>query len=552
MNFKYSRLFFIIFLSLIFASVFASAKQKNKLNYYNLKKIAGSLTPEDSAKSISALAEEIDNILAKNKLQKSNFGISIYSIDRKKSVYTKNAEQPLTPASTTKLFTTYTALYLMGPNYPIKTQIFAKGKKAPGGIINGDLYIQGHGDALLTSSELDSLVSLLTKLGIKKINGNVYADASYFDNNTNRFHYSGDADEVQPVAPVTALSIDKNLVTVVVTGSAPGNPPTVRTIPNSEGFKIINSAKTSGAAQIKKKRSRSMIDDDSEFEYTKINDDEVDLQPDCYGGSLAARRSKSYRPSIKISSKQVGGFQNFYVTGSISSGASYSYSFNLQNPPLAAAGALKAKLIEYGIEVTGIVGENKLVIDKGTKLLAEFNRPLISLIFDINKNSDNYVAEHVFKIIGAYSGNHTDCAAEASKRISSLVGTYSLAAPQYKINDGSGLSRRNKATPACITNLLSSAYHMPWYEDFLSTLSIAGFDGTLRKRMTNSRAEQRLRGKTGTHSNVSALAGYAVTLDGENIAFAFMYNGSQVGLFKSIEDELGKIISRFFYYHEDF
>lgn len=503
----YTIIVILSLFTLCFVTSQALSQHRQKPGYYDIKSTLYALSPEDSSKSMVKLAGEIDALIAKSKIQSSQFSIAIYSLDRNRYIYSRNKDLALTPASTTKLFTSYTALYLMGPNYPVKTQIYANGSKTQDGVINGDLYIKGKGDGLFSSSELDSLVILLTQLDIRKINGRVIADGYFFDGNINRYNYSGDADEVQPVAPISALSIDRNKVTVFVTGSKSNQAPSIRTMPESEAFTLSNSAKT---AFSKKKR----------------------------------------RPSIKISTKTINGKQSFFISGTIAPGATYSYTFFTGNPPLAVAGALKAKLNRQGIEVTGDIAESKL--PPSSKLIAEFSRPLLSFLFDINKNSDNYVAECIYKLIGAHSGNNTNTAAEASRVISSITGQYSIVAPQYKINDGSGLSRRNKVTADCLINLLKSAYNMPWYEEYLSTFSIAGFDGTLRRRMLNTRAEQRLRGKTGTHRNVSALAGYAVTMDGENIAYAFIFNGNQVGSYKNMEDELCKTISRFFYYNEDF
>ena len=82
-------------------------------------------------------------------------------------------------------------------------------------------------------------------------------------------------------------------------------------------------------------------------------------------------------------------------------------------------------------------------------------------------------------------------------------------------------------------------------------LSIAGTDGTLRGRMTGTLAENNLHAKTGTHGNVSALAGVVKTLDGEPIAFSFIFNGSNVGVYKQIENQLGILISEFFYFNRE-
>jgi len=84
-----------------------------------------------------------------------------------------------------------------------------------------------------------------------------------------------------------------------------------------------------------------------------------------------------------------------------------------------------------------------------------------------------------------------------------------------------------------------------FFQSYLSTLSIAGVDGTLAKRMRGTAAANNLMAKTGTHRDVSSLAGYTNTLDGEIFLFAFVFNGSNVGIYKQLENDISSIISNY-------
>ncbi|MEY2720148.1 MAG: hypothetical protein RLZZ273_1514, partial [Bacteroidota bacterium] len=93
--------------------------------------------------------------------------------------------------------------------------------------------------------------------------------------------------------------------------------------------------------------------------------------------------------------------------------------------------------------------------------------------------------------------------------------------------------------------LLKSIAMQPWAQEFKSTLAIAGSDGTIRKRLTGTYAAHNVHAKTGTLRNVSALAGYVVTRDGEPLAFSFISNGNSVSSYKYTEDMAALILASF-------
>jgi D-alanyl-D-alanine carboxypeptidase/D-alanyl-D-alanine-endopeptidase (penicillin-binding protein 4) len=92
--------------------------------------------------------------------------------------------------------------------------------------------------------------------------------------------------------------------------------------------------------------------------------------------------------------------------------------------------------------------------------------------------------------------------------------------------DGSGLSQNNLVTPRAITDLLLYAFRQPWGTDFLSTLPIAGVDGTLENRMKGTAAAGRVWAKTGTLEHEHSIAGYATTPRGEHLVFAIFGNNN--------------------------
>lgn len=460
------------------------------------------LSTQDSTSNIRGLQLQIDALLADKSLQKSKFGVSIYSLDSRKNYYAKNAGALLIPASTTKLFSTFSAMYKLGGNANIATQIFSDAPSPQNGVLNGNIYLYGGGDPLFSIADIDALVNQLKKLGIKKINGSVYADASYFDQVMNRQQYSGDADEVEPLAPISALTLchsaGRNVVQVVVTCNSAGKI-SAQTIPASDAFVISNQA-------------------------------------------TVGSRKRGWKISISQSAG-TNGKQIFTVRGTLSPKKSATYGFNIQNPAFVCAGVLHKRLEAGGINVRGTSGNQ--FKPANAQLLTAVYRPLKDIITFINKNSDNFAAEHIFKCIGAFCGDHKTTAKTSVSAIKTTMDEKSIPCQNCSFNDGSGLSRRNVVSADAEARLLAEAAETQFAAEFKNSFPIAGKDGTLRKRMKKTPAEGNLCAKTGTHKNVSALAGYVTTHDGERLVFSFIFNGNAVHQYKQIENKIGELLAGF-------
>ena len=138
------------------------------LLFFNLFAIAQSGSESESDKQSYALHEksvvrlqtEIDKILASSGLRNTKYSVAVYSIDERKYYYQKNIDYLLTPASNTKLFTTFAALYTLGDDYLINTSVYTDAKSIES-VLRGNLYIFGRGDALLGVSDLEVLAHKL-------------------------------------------------------------------------------------------------------------------------------------------------------------------------------------------------------------------------------------------------------------------------------------------------------------------------------------------------------------------------------------------------------
>lgn len=501
---------FLFFSLIVFAQIYSSQQQIDFQK--NIK----------SDKEIN-IKQEIEKLISTGGLKDTKYGIAVYSIDKKEYYYQKNIDVLLTPASNTKLFTTFSALYSLGDEYDIITTIYTDAKIIEP-VLKGNLYIYGRGDALLSVNDIDIIASKIGFLGIKKIDGNIYADDSYFESTTNRQEYSNDLDQVEPLPPVTSLTIERNTATIVAKGLSSGVE--VFSIPRSESFIFENNAKLAYQNKIDK----HYYNKQNNFAYSN---DQIRV------GDAPRILKKRNRNSIKINSIRMKDCkQKFIINGFIKLGQNYAFKHFIDCPALAVAGAFKNSLMNKGIEVKGSIeirhNPNKVKLN----VIAEFRRPLMELINICNKESDNFLAENIFKIVGAYAGDniHTSSKSRAVKRL--IYDSLGIDFKNCQINDGSGLSRRNLVTTRALIATLIKSQYLPFSDKFYNSLAVAGTDGTLYKRMLGTAAENNVVGKTGTLRNVSSLAGYVYTKDEELLAFAMIFNGPYVYNYKALENKI--------------
>jgi D-alanyl-D-alanine carboxypeptidase/D-alanyl-D-alanine-endopeptidase (penicillin-binding protein 4) len=221
-----------------------------------------------------------------------------------------------------------------------------------------------------------------------------------------------------------------------------------------------------------------------------------------------------------------------------------TYFVNITNPPLFAAKKLKEKLTSYGIEVDG-----KPIYSQAPdsiKNLAESSIPLRVLLQKINKRSDNFLAECLFKTIGAvYSGQQGN-SFFSTQAILSYIRDNGIYSEGTQIVDGSGISRFDQVTAGAITGLLEKIYfNIKNYQDFYNSLSIAGVDGTLHDRMVGSLAENNFRGKTGTLNGVSSVSGYITTADGDDLIVSIIFEFTKGGArkYRDIQDRIIELLA---------
>ncbi len=459
----------------------------------------------DSVQAVARLAGRIDELLRSKAYRSASVSCRVWNMSRNKLVYDLAGDLCLTPASTTKLFSTAAAFHALGEKGALTTEVRATGRILNDGTLEGDLYLVGMGDAMLSVNDLERMADELYRMGIRRVRGSIYGDGSFFDNIGNRAVYSGDNEEVQPLPAVRALSVNESSFSVIVSATRAGRV-SAQTIPACESV-VINLVSSAPSPKRRRRgRSRCTV-------------------------------SSTYSAKDNV--------QYITVAGSPGANRTRSFSVPMAEPSLMCAGIFASRLRAGGISVDGKVGTRRYAAE--SRVLVKTSRSLTEFCSVVNKRSHNYFAEQIFKVVGGQYGGRTNTAATAKEEILATLDSLKVPRRGAVFNDGSGLSRRNRVCAATQVDLLRAINNRSYGDEFRSTLAIAAVDGTIRGRMHNSPAAGNVHAKTGTLRNVSALSGYVTTLDGEQWCFSVISNGPSPRTYKSIENQVAIALAGFSY-----
>ena len=210
------------------------------------------------------------------------------------------------------------------------------------------------------------------------------------------------------------------------------------------------------------------------------------------------------------------------------------------HPALEASLRLRAALRADGITLRGGLPVSTGVTPAVATTLTSVSSPTIAKLVELtNTPSDNFFAETLLKDLGAKfgaGGTTPDGVAVVRAQVANAFDVH----PRF--NDGSGLSRYDRTTPAQMISLLRA---MAGNAAFTSSLAIAGESGTLADEMNGTYAQSRCRGKTGTLHDVSNLVGYCTARNGDTLAFALLMNGVIPDAAHPIQNRMAVAIARY-------
>lgn len=342
------------------------------------------------------------------------------------------------------------------------------------------------------------LVNEFKNIPIHKMIGNIIADNSFFDSLLRVKTWKQANGSEAYNAPLGALSFNFNTVTVYVSpGNRAGDKPQVIVEPDTQYIKIKNKGHTLSS----KKRGRLILN-----RFDRGNYDEISITG---GISRNSRRGR------------------YYV--------------NITDPLRYTQTVFKEYLARAGIQMVGATLQQGTV-PKGARLLVNHeSEPLSLALRGLNKFSNNLVAEQILKTLGAKNFGPPGTTENGLRVISGYMRSLGFSQDQYRIVDGSGLSRQNRLTANQIVSVLEHVHDdLSIYPEFISALGVMGVDGNVRKRMNEVEESQKARVKTGTLNSVSALSGYFQSRDGERFAFSILMNGLKCrnGKVLNIQDKI--------------
>ncbi len=457
---------------------------------------------------VEALGRDLDRIFAETAPKKAVVAARVLLIRPGAApgvLYSVRADRPMVPASTMKVLTTAACWDRLGPDWRIRTLVghlpAAKDGEPP------DLVVLGGGDPTFDgrfygddpTGAFRRWADQLTKRGLVRI-GRILLDDNLFEETT--VHPSWPTDQLDRwyAAPVSALNLNDNCVDIRVLPGPPGSAAQVLLAPRTPYVDVAGDIKT------------------------------VPKQAD-HGYSLTRQVLATDVPGMRIRA----------AGACWAKAAPLTYYRTVPDPTrffgLGLAEALRAE----GIEVDGPVLEAALVGERG--LTRRFEADLahetrLELAVRVaNQRSQGLYAECLLKLLGAFASNpkarygappgpHRPQAgswATGRAALASWLAERHLPAAGCVFDDGSGLSKANRLTAQCVSEVLARM-HATGGQRWVGTFAAPGEPGSLSKRMRGTAAVGRVRAKTGYVRGTSALSGYVETRAGRTLVFSIILN----------------------------
>lgn len=375
------------------------------------------------------------------------------------------ADRSVQPASTLKLLTSMVALEALGPAWRFRSRLLATAEPVEG-VLEGDIVLRGEGDVDLDAAAFERMLAALRASGVREIRGDLVLDRGYFQpartdvdvppfDDTPEFRYN--------VIP-DALLLDGNLLRLELA---------------SDGEKF--------GARLASPLERISIE---------------------HSMTLVDRACEDWEDGWKLPVVAEGPGDTLQVTllGEYPRSCAASTAINVIDRVAFSERLFRTLWTRMGGQFSGKVRDGATPA-KARQVAEHLSRPLSQILHDINKRSDNPTTRVTFLTLGAVSGS-PNSADGAAAVVRGWMASHRIDATGLVLENGSGLSRRERVTPAQLAAVLRVAANGPWAPEYLASLPIVGVDGAFRKRLRDSAAAGKARVKTGTLRNAWAIAGY--------------------------------------------
>ena len=393
-----------------------------------------SITLVSFSQNTAALSRAVNELAGEDAVKHGTLSVCVYNVNKKSQLYAYNSQRSVIPASLTKMFTTAAGFEKLGKNFRFRTLLAYSGQIERNGTLHGDLYIIGGGDPLLGSYRYrqtvpDSVFAAWHKAvvaaGIKAVDGRVYYDCSIFDNHPIHDNWQwGDIGNYYG-SGVGGLNFHENMFFIHFTpGGKLGYPATVsRLEPKGISLHVINEVTTGPA---------------------KSGDQVV-----VYGEPASTIRVCT--GTVPIDSR------------------TFSVRASLPKPGQACADLFTAYLRAHRLSVSGAASE---AMQRPSKLvtLLEYTSPIYYVIAQYaNMTSNNTYAEAIHRYLG-YKAYGLGSSANGAKVVGDYIQRLRLQSSGVALEDGSGLSVRNRVTTDFVCRFLTEVSKTSYFDDFRHSL----------------------------------------------------------------------------------
>ena len=423
------------------------------------------------ALAAAQLPKEVADALRAAGVPLSNVAVVVQEAGTSRSYLTMNAHQPLNPASTMKLLTTYAGLELLGPAYRWKTEAYLDGD---------NLVLKGYGDPKLNYESFWTLLRNLRGRGLREIRGDVILDRSYFAPVADT-PFDGEVYRPYNVPPDALLV---NFKALHFTFLPDGGQVRLFVEPPLPGLEVVNSLRLAEGACPEGRAFRELI-------------------------AAAFEAKPKPRASFTGTYPAQCGEKDLNVA--------------LLAPEEYLAGMIRQLWAEMGGTWNGKVREGP--VPPGARLLyTHESEPLAETVRDINKFSNNVMARQLFLTLAAELVGTPAQPESATRAIRQWLTLKNIRAPELVLENGSGLSRTERISAANMAAILQAAWKSPLMPEFVASLPVVAADGTMKKRLRGERIAGSAHIKTGLLNEARAIGGYVLDRTGKRQVVVMIVN----------------------------
>jgi len=430
----------------------------------------------------------IDEYKKDKSLENGNFSFCLLNAQTSELISEYNSKTVLIPASTLKVITTSAALAILGKDFKYETKIAYTGSlDSTTGVLYGNIIIIGSGDPTLNSEYFNSLLTnknvvtdwskKIKSLGIKKINGNIIADISCFENNLPDNWIWGDIGNYFGCIAGALSYKDNKIKLYFKTGEKNGDSTSIiKSIPYNPQLTYINKVKTGGTG-------------DNSISYGSIYQNTRWLT-----GFLPANKNN------------------------------YEVEISMPDPAWQLTYELKQSLIDEGINLNCNLILNEEKTSNYKTLFIHQSASLSDIIHQTNMHSNNLFAESLLKTIALKKTGYGS-SKDGIKLVSDFWEQRGLNTKELFMTDGSGLSRSNTVSTSYLAKLLSKIYKdKNLYDIINNSFPVAGKNSSLANLCKGTFAENNLRAKSGYINRARGYVGYVKSKSGKDLCFAVLFN----------------------------